>query len=365
MTDLQLELIVVGALAIVGVYAYNRFQERKYRRDMENALPTQTRDVLLEKESEPRPAPVTPRKSVASNEAAAENGSHTNVEPTLGLDHSSAALVDGFDPEIDYVVDLACDKAFTGRQLKEALDKYRFSAKPVRWRGKLEGTNAWDEVSGPNKIYTDLQVGLQIANRKGPLAELDFASFLGMVKNVALDLGARTEFPNDGDPLERAQALDEFGSEVDLLIGLNVLSTDGAPMQATKIRALAEAEGMSLGADGVFHYKDESGERLFTLANHEARPFAPEHMKTMTTNGITFLLDVPRVREGSRVFEKMVSVARNFAHALHAIVVDDNRKPLLDPEVKRIRAHLDEIFKRMGERGIPAGSPTAARLFSE
>ena len=37
------------------------------------------------------------------------------------------------------------------------------------------------------------------------------------------------------------------------------------------------------------------GDVLFTLDNHEPMPFVPEQMKTLSTSGITFLLDVPRV----------------------------------------------------------------------
>jgi FtsZ-interacting cell division protein ZipA len=363
MTDLQLSLIIIGALAIGAVYLFNRLQERKHRREAEQAFASQARDVLLEKTPRetqwPAPAPKPPEPAAET----ADSGSYR--EPVLGLDHEAKRGALEFNREIDYVAVLQGDAHVSGRQIKDAVDKYRFSAKPVRWLGKADGVGTWQEVAGPGQQFSHLRVGLQLANRKGPAGELDLASFVGMAKNVAAELGMRLQLADEKEALERANELDKFLSEVDLLIGVNVVSSDGTPLHATKIRALAEAEGMSLGQDGAFHFRNEHNQSQFTLVNQEPRPFQIENIKNMTTPGVTFLLDVPRAADGSRALDKMVVVARNFAHALHGIVVDDKRQPLLDPEVKRIRADLDGIYGRMSERGIPAGGDTAARLFTE
>ncbi len=362
MSDLQLSLILVGALVIAGVYIFNRWQENKYRRAAEKAFTAPARDVLMEKTAggerhvdRPSPSPAV----------VPEEPKPPYVEPVLGLEHANRREAFEFSREIDYAVLLKLEQAVTGRQIKEAVDRFRYTGKPVRWRGKVDGTGAWQEVTGPTQIFSEVQVGLQLANRAGAATEVDIASFVGMVKNVAAELRAKPAFPDEAEALERAQGLDEFCSAVDLLIGINVVSTDGTPLHATKVRALAEAEGLVLGADGAFHARNDAGEILFSLTNQEGRPFSPEQMKTMTTTGITFLLDVPRVREGVRALERLVVVARNCSQALHGIVVDDNRKPLSDPEVKRIRAQLDEIYSRMSARGIAGGSAVAARLFSE
>ena len=47
MTDLQLGLLVLGAVAVVGVVLYNRLQERAVRREAERAFATRHADVLL------------------------------------------------------------------------------------------------------------------------------------------------------------------------------------------------------------------------------------------------------------------------------------------------------------------------------
>ena len=48
MTELQLGLIGLGAVAVVGVAAYNKWQERRHRKLAEQVLNVQHTDVLLD-----------------------------------------------------------------------------------------------------------------------------------------------------------------------------------------------------------------------------------------------------------------------------------------------------------------------------
>jgi len=132
----------------------------------------------------------------------------------------------------------------------------------------------------------------------------------------------------------------------------------------TKIRALAEAAGLHLQASGVFHCHDEQGSTLFSLDNQESEPFLIDRIRNITTSGITFLLDVPRVANGPRVFDKMVAMSRSFADSLDGTLADDNRALLNDSGLDRIRAQLRAIYSAMEQRGVVAGSPLALRLFS-
>jgi hypothetical protein len=49
---------------------------------------------------------------------------------------------------------------------------------------------------------------------------------------------------------------------------------------------------------------------------------------------------------------------------LSAAIVDDNRQPLDDAALGKIRAQLQALYASMENQGIPAGSPLALRLFS-
>lgn len=367
MGDLTVSLVILAALVVAGVYAFNRLQERKYRREAEHAFRQPEHDALLD---EPTVVRMKQRKE---NIAHADNDSPPAavllkqiVEPTLGLDPivSSAS---SFKPSelIDYVALFKGDEAKTGKVLKDAVARYRYHGKPVRWLGRGSGASDWVDIAGPEQNFTVFKAALQLADRKGPATEMDIASFVGMVKNVAAELKAQAEFANEADALRRAEQLDEFCAEVDLSVGVNVISTDGGSFPAVKIRALLEADGMSLEPDGAFHLRDENVTELFSMVNQEPRPFLSEHTKTLSTTGVTFLLDVPRTANGSMAFDRMVLAARRLSGALQARVVDDKRVPLTDTELTRIRAQLEEIYARMAREGIAAGSPDALRLFSE
>ncbi len=67
-----------------------------------------------------------------------------------------------------------------------------------------------------------------------------------------------------------------FCAGVDVAIGVNVIAEEGNTFAGTRIRALAEAAGFKLEPDGVFHYRNERRQTLFTLDNHEPAPFLPE-----------------------------------------------------------------------------------------
>jgi FtsZ-interacting cell division protein ZipA len=87
-------------------------------------------------------------------------------------------------------------------------------------------------------------------------------------------------------------------------------------------------------------------------------------MKNLQTHGLTFLLDVPHVKDGGHAFERMLSSARQFATTLDAALVNAQRAPISDAMVDGIRKKIHEIHEQMTLAGIPAGGVRALRLFS-
>ena len=81
------------------------------------------------------------------------------------------------------------------------------------------------------------------------------------------------------------------------------------------------------------------------------------------TKGLTLLFDVARVPGGIVAFDRFVEFTRALAEALSAGIVDDNRQPLDDAALGKIRAQLQGLYASMEQQGIPAGSPLALRLF--
>jgi FtsZ-interacting cell division protein ZipA len=151
---------------------------------------------------------------------------------------------------------------------------------------------------------------------------------------------------------------------VDVSIGVNVVSGAGSTFAGSRIRALAEAAGLKLESDGLFHYRDERQQTLFTLDNQEPAPFVPEQMKQLNTSGVTLVLDVPRVADGRAALELMLKTGAQLAANLDGALVDDNRVALSEKAVSAIEQQLTSIHSRMEAQGVRAGGDRALRLFS-
>ena len=267
---------------------------------------------------------------------------------------------------VDYVVSMQLKAPVTVLSLTEILKKKVDFGKPVRLLGQKEMGSHWEEITIKSRSdidYTGLRACLQLVDRSGPVSEVDLSKFCDMVRNFADSINAGTDTPDIGEAYSQAVLLDQFCAEVDVMIGINVISKDGGAFTGTKIRSLAEASGFKLEGGGVFNFREENEDTTFTLQNYEPTPFMPDNMRTLTTNGVTFLFDVPRIKNGERVFDQMTRLSEIFATTLGGIMVDDNRVPLNDSGLERIKHKVSEIEAVMKLRGFPTGDEIALRLF--
>ena len=85
---------------------------------------------------------------------------------------------------------------------------------------------------------------------------------------------------------------------------------------------------------------------------------------TTRADGLTLILDVPRVQEVSRSYEAMSRMAVHLGRTLGARVVDDRGNVLDERALAAIGAELEPIRRQLSEAGIEPGSPVALRLFS-
>lgn len=266
-------------------------------------------------------------------------------------------------PLIDYVVRFELLEPVSGDQvLRSQRDLLARLAKPVGWAGCNDASGQWERVSEEG-FYRQLHVGLLLADRRGPLGEAELITFQRAMQNLADELMAMADMPSREPALDAAVALDQFCANVDIQIGINVIGK-GQTFLGTKIRALAEASGMVLDASGRFVRCDDDGRVLYTMANQESAGFSAESMKTMSTHGLVFLLDVPRVDHGDRVFAQMLDLARRMADALNGALVDDHRRPLTEAMLDPFRRQIGQFQGQLAAKGLPAGGPLALRLFS-
>lgn len=386
MTELQYGLIGLGAAAVAAVLAYNKWQERAHRKVAERVLKSEHSDVLLG-DGKPAARAVEDDEPVARGAAERrepmlagaaqpqpERAFADPVEPMPRLESFDDLADDVPAPEVperlldsrlDFIVVMELVEAVPASQIlhsqREALLRL---SKPVTWVGFNEKAREWEVIAPDTEMpYRRLRIGLQLADRRGPVSDGDLAVFVGAMQELADELLAVADMPTEQPIRDQALQLDRFCADVDLEIGVNLVSR-GTPFSGTKLRALAEAAGMTLGSDGQFTRLDDDGRVQFCLQNLESTPFTPESIKGATTHGVTFLLDVPRVDHGERVFQQMVELAKRFADTLQGALVDDNRQPLSDAQLERIkRDYVGKPQAVMAQYGMAAGGPQSLRLF--
>lgn len=419
MTELQMGLIGLGVAAVFGVFGYNKWQEMRQRKVAEAVLKPHHEDVLLAKggKTEPEAVPAVqversePEIRIEASEPLVERVEpvFTDPTPTEVVDDMAMAPEDTpmpempviaqpapgvppvvakpavsqpeaddgaeveagnvpdalLDPRLEFVVTMELVEPVSSFQIlhsqRSALHRLN---KPVHWVGFNEKKREWQRLTPDAELeLRRLRVGLQLVNRLGPVSEGDLVIFTNAMQALADELMAVADMP-PSNVLDQAAEIDRFCAAVDLEIGLNLVSRSSA-FPGTKIRALSEAAGMVLGADGLFTRYDDAGRAQFSLQNFESTPFSPDALRNLTTHGLTFLLDVPRVDHGERVFMQMTEVAKRFADTLQGALVDDNRQPLSDSQLDHIRREfIGKPQATMASFGLAAGSPQALRLFS-
>lgn len=438
LSELQISLIGIGIVVVLGVIVFNWTQQRRYRRNAEQAFSREHEDILLgagvsakgEERIEPRlsagaelhdPEAKPGTDSNASPEAT-EPAQKANVNPALhppsrpkagkavertwfkgpasfsvparrSVDEDSrreGAVVherfsmpvapsgdeerpvegDNVSDAVDYVVEIARETPFADSTLADVLDRKFDFSKPVRWMGKQGADASWEEIPADTRSregkasYVNLKGCLQLADRAGPVSEVSLGEFRDMAENFATRVNATAHCLDIHKSYSRALMLDEFCTQVDVMAGINIISRDNSVFTGAKIRVMAEACGFKLGNEGMFHYRDENNVVLFFLGNYEPPPFLSDSIRTLTTRGITLFLDVPRVANGERVFNQMVHLAETFSEALGGFMVDDNRVPLSDSGIRKIKQQLSSIQSVMMSRNIPPGGQIALRLFA-
>ncbi len=412
MSDLQIALLLIGVVIVAAVLVFNWLQERRFRKQAAAAFESSVGDALMKPAATPREAPgriepemreptlgdvhdlnvsehheprlriepdMVPNPFEAPHPVAAVSSSSASPasappampprEPVVTPvpDDSRAAASQPaapYDELIEYRIRIG-GGGILASVFADAINHSRGFGKPVRWLGLPEGGSAWEEVQPWRDVhYQQVLVTMQLADRNGALQEEELSALCALVQATAQAHGLGIACDDVVDAVERAQSIDRFCVDVDVLIGLNVVGRGDGQIDLSRIVSEAEQSGMVLGRDGVYQLIDSRGELLYALCNHDAEPFTSTLQPGQTSPGVTLQFDVPRVPDGIKVFDSMVALGRKLANEVGGLLVDDNLRPLTDAGIEKIRSQLARIYERMEARGVPSGSRRALRLFS-
>ena len=351
MGQLQTALVVIGALIIAAVVAYNTWQSSKFKRQraIEN---DEGRNVI-----EPAGLDTVPTEPDGQVLEPLTLGPDVGPRPRL--------VPLQIDPLIDAIASYLLDPARSGDVLLPRLPKTaRAGAKRMLFEGRHAETGQWEPLQAQG-VYAELQAAVQLSNRAGPINAIEFSEFIAKCHELGEALGIAPDLPDMAEALEQARGLDAFANDNDAQLSIT-LRARSVPWGIDFLRQRAQATGFVPGT--------EAGRMVLLYQDVEQPPTPLVHLQfdaradladsAAAVSHATLLLEVPQAPAAQKPFARMRQVARELATALDAAVVDDNNAPLSDAALDHIEKQLDLLYEVLDQRGLPAGSAAAQRLFS-
>lgn len=375
MSDLQLSLIVVALIAIGAVWFFNALVERRRRKVFEQRFRPKPSDApAIGPEAAYAPRVKTHDPAVRS-EPSFNDGSPEPDDESMRTNHDIDASgasstiertdeADGAPPTIDdaihAVVSLEPEGQISGERALSLLHAFRHAGRqPVMLVGV---SGDLQEPLRAGQRYDAVLVAVQLANRSGPLNEIEWSEFVAALQHVAEQIPATCEIPDMRETTARARALDALCVPLDAQIGINLASVQNG-WSGQHVAAFAREQGLILRPDGRFHALDKRGATLVVLQNGDGGAFRADTLDAQHTSRLTLLLDVPRAPQVREPFVLLVELANKLAALLDATIVDDQSHVLTLNALALIGRQIEPVYAKLAEAGMPAGSPRALALF--
>ena len=347
LSDLQFALAVIGIFILVLVAVMNFKYSRARRKAKEQ------NEYALDDRFAREPS---------FTQGFADTEQVGRSEPSFGEAFSktiSAPEKFAIDPRIDCVITLRFDQGISGAEILEEINAWTDLEAQSTARWMCEGLNAdidaaedWEELR-PDASYSELQLAIQLASRKGAIGVLELSDFCSRSQALAETLGSQIDMPSVSAMLESAKELDVMAAESDIQLSINVVFDEPCPWG--NFDALMRQRGFKLARNGRQYEFLSKGVLIFNSTDLDPNK---------SVSQLTLLLEVPLVPQEERAFERMLSEGVEIAQAAHGRLVDDNGINLSGAAVISIRQHLDVLYANLEKSGVPAGSSTASRLFS-
>lgn len=359
MTELQTSLIAIGGVIVVGVVSYNKWQEWRAKKSVEKAFSPLEEDVLMGvRPLGERHEPVlSPTHDDASTELHHQPYGHevSGSSGTTDAFIESAAKPFPLDTFIDCIIPISLEFPLRGEKISSAFHQLRLVGnKHVEVIGETDA-GEWEKVA-VGGAYRNLQVGVQLANRHGPLSELEYSELVTGLDQLSDELDATPELPDMSEIMALAKRLSQLIHEFDVQLSINVRAKGEAWMLPT-LRPALQRQGLELRPDGRFIMPDGDGGILYSVLMN-ANPADD------TSSLMTLLLPVAIVAPERDAFRSMSSFAKSLATRLSGVVVDDAGEPLSDSSLGAIEQQIRSFYGAMEQTGISPGSVRAQRLFA-
>jgi len=269
------------------------------------------------------------------------------------------------DALIDVIATMELDSPVSGEAAIAALP-------PIRRVGNklflVEGLNAdsgeWEALQ-TQRYYSAFQAGMQVANRQGPLNDIEFSEFVVKTQAFAEVFSATPEFPDMNEVVAQARELDHFASAHDAQLSFTLASRKAAwspgyvQQQAARIGFVP---GVIPGRMVV--PASTPGLPPVLVLTFDTRAAMAEDPNQAALRSVSLSLDVPQVAQSEQAFSRLCEAAQNLAQAMDGLITDDNGQVLTEAGIQMIDHDLRSLYDALAARDLSAGSLQARRLFS-
>jgi len=335
-------LAILGAAVLLGLVLQAWWNTRKAR-------PRQTLAAT------PAPERVEPAMDTVPQDPPGE-------PPPL---RSHVKPVPRVDALIDAIVPLALEAPVSGEHALQHLPpSRRAGTKPFTIEGLDSKTGTWETLS-PGRQYGELQAGVQLANRSGALNEIEYSEFVQKVEGFAEAIGARADFPDMLDVVARARELDALAAPLDAQLSIT-LRTNGVAWSVGFVQQVAARLGLVPGALAgrwVLPAAEEGAPPMLALSVDPQAALA-EDPQTAVVRECQLAMDVPQTAPSVEPFPAWHLMGKQLADDLDATACDDQGQPITLHAFDAIGKEIDELYRRLEQLDLAAGSPAARRLFS-
>ena len=341
MSNMQIGLAVAGGVVLAAVVAHGAWASRK------NA----PRQALTD---DARLMPPSSGVEPSLNDTAFDAGDFSVPEKKPLL-----------DVLIDVIAPIALETAVSGDAALVAMPTTRRAgSKPFAIEGFNAATQYW-EMPHAGQRYSAFQAGVQLANRSGPLNEIEYSEFVMKAQAFADAINGEPEFPEMLEEVARARELDQFASGHDAQLDFTLRARQAA-WSPGYVQQNAARLGFVAGVLPGRMVLPASAAGMPTVLGlaFDTQAALAEDPAQSAIRELTLSLDVAQVDRGERPFVRMREAALALAQTMDGVLTDDAGRPLTAQAMDVIAEELELIYDTLDARDLSAGSVLARRLFS-
>ena len=269
------------------------------------------------------------------------------------------------DALVDAIVPLALEAPVSGDLvLAHWPGSRRAGTKPFYIEGLNAETGEWEQPAVAQR-YSELQAGVQLANRSGPLNEIEYSEFVHKLQAFAEGVGAMPDFPDMLDVVSRARELDGFAGPLDAQLAVRLVARSVA-WSVGYVQQCPGRLGLVPGAvpGRLVLPSAEEGAPPVLVLEFDAQAALAEDPQAAGLREVILSLDVPQTPAGVEPFPTWHKVAHALAEDMDAELQDDAGRPITLQAFDTIGKDLAQLYASLESRDLAAGSPAARRLFA-